>query len=99
MMNEQQELFPGLPASEDTEGIGSDFAGDFELLADAIGLDAAWKVAEVFAGSSIYIPKNIFTRKTYHEIRKKFKDGAGYRELSAEFGYTESHIRGILSKK
>jgi len=72
---------------------------DFEQLEDLIGTDAAWKIAEVFAGSTIYIPKSILTNKNYLNIRRKYKNGSSYRELSLEFGYTESHIRNIIHSK
>jgi Mor family transcriptional regulator len=76
----------------------ADWGGDFEQLADLIGEEAAWKIAEVFAGSTIYIPKSILTNKTYFDIRRKYKKGMSYRELSVMFGYTETHIRNIIHK-
>jgi len=73
--------------------------GDFEQLEDLIGAEAAWKIAEVFAGSTIYIPKSILTNKNYFDIRRKYKTGSSYRELALEFGYTETHIRNIIHQK
>jgi hypothetical protein len=78
--------------------IGTDWS-DFELIEDLIGSGAAWKIAEAFAGSNIYIPKSILTNKNYLEIRRKFKAGATYREISVEYGYTETHIRNIIHRK
>ena len=75
-----------------------DWSGDFEQLEDLIGEDAAWKIAEVFAGSAIYIPKSILTNKNYFDIRRKYKKGMSYRELAVVFGYTETHIRNIIHK-
>ena len=72
---------------------------DFELIEELVGSEAAWKIAEAFAGSTIYISKNILTNRTYHDIRKKFRSGSSYRELSGEYGYTETHIRNIIHKK
>jgi len=77
----------------------SDWRDDFEQLEDLIGAEAAWKIAEVFAGSTIYIPKSILTNKNYFDIRRKFKAGSSYRELAVEFGYTETHIRNIIHPK
>ena len=110
----EQSLFDDLPETKGTdtalrklqtlelpqiEDVGSYWSDDFEQLEDLIGSEAALKVAEVFAGSTIYIPKNILINKNYHHIRKKFKAGSSYRELSLEFGYTETHIRNIIHKK
>ena len=75
-----------------------DWSGDFEQLEDLIGEEAAWKIAEVFAGSTIYIPKSILTNKNYYDIRRKYKKGMSYRELAVMFGYTETHIRNIIHK-
>jgi Mor family transcriptional regulator len=83
-----------LPSIDDV-----DCSDDFEQLEDLIGAEAAWKIAEVFAGSTIYIPKSILTNKNYFYIRRKYKTGSTYRELSIEFGYTETHIRNIIHQK
>ena len=104
----EQGLFDDLQEPEKPEVIeippiidkdGSDWIGDFEQLEDLIGTEAAWKIAEVFAGSAIYIPKSILTNKNYFKIRRKHKTGSSYRELAAEFGYTETHIRNIIHPK
>ena len=85
-----------IPSIDET---GSDWSGDFEQLEELIGTEAAWNIAEVFAGSTIYIPKSILTNKNYFTIRKKYKNGSSYRELAVEFGYTETHIRNIIHPK
>jgi len=108
-------LFDDLPAEADNnivypkksepleppqiEGVGTEWLEDFEIIEDLIGAEAAWKLAEAFAGSAIYIPKNILTNRNYNDIRKKFKAGSNYRELSLEYGYTETHVRNIIHKK
>jgi len=101
-----QSLFSDLPEPEPKKPEPSEVpqideadTGDFEQLADLIGTEAAWKIAEVFAGSTIYIPKSILTNKNYFDIRRKYKAGSSYRELSVEFGYTETHIRNIIHRK
>ena len=106
-LHTEQELFDDLQNKKD--GIETqkpempqidkdDWSGDFEQLEDLIGEEAAWKIAEVFAGSTIYIPKSILTNKNYYDIRKKYKKGMSYRELAVMFGYTETHIRNIIHK-
>jgi len=79
--------------------VDTDWSGEFEQLEDLIGAEAAWKIAEVFAGSTIYIPKSILTNKNYFDIRRKYKSGSSYRELAVEYGYTETHIRNIIHPK
>ena len=88
-------VFPkaALPPSDD-----GDYNDDFELIIDLIGEAAAFKLAEAFAGSNIYIPKNILKNRDYLEIRKKYRKGSDYRELSLEYGYTETHIRNIIHR-
>jgi len=81
------------------EDIKVDWNEAFEQLESLIGYDEALKIAEVFAGTAIYIPKNIITFKNYHDIRKEYKAGATYRALSVKYGYTETHIRNIVHKK
>jgi len=84
------------PQSDEVE---ADWNDDLEQLEDLIGTEAVLKIANVFAGSTIYIPKSILTNKNYFDIRRKYKNGSSYRELSLEFGYTESHIRNIIHQK
>ena len=83
------------PPIEDAAG----WNADFEILIDLIGRKAAWKVAEEFAGTSIYFPKRIIIERTYYEIRQKFKGGMTYREIAKEFGYAECHVRRIIHWK
>ncbi|MDR3019882.1 MAG: hypothetical protein LBU66_03145 [Treponema sp.] len=96
----KQNLFDDLMAEPSPiEEFPVDLSGDFEQLEGLIGTEAAYKIAEAFAGTTIYIPKHILTIKNYNLIRKKFKAGSTYRELSIEFNYTETHIRNIIHKK
>jgi Mor family transcriptional regulator len=100
----ENSLFDDLQKSESPEfsemidEVGTN-SEDFEQLEDLIGAEAAWKVAEIFAGSTIYIPKSILTNKNYFDIRRKYKEGKTYRELSTEYGYSEMHIRNIIHQK
>jgi Mor family transcriptional regulator len=72
---------------------------DFEQLKNIIGKEKSICVVEFFAGSNIYIPKSAQTVESYQAIRKEYKDGANYRELSVKYGYTERHIRNIIHRK
>jgi len=68
----------------------------YELLKELIGEDAAMKVAEVFAGSTLYIPKSVVTDERHRAIRAEYEKGARYRDLSVKHGYSISHIRSII---
>jgi Mor family transcriptional regulator len=71
---------------------------DFEMLANIIGPDLTRKIAETFAGSSVYIPKSVLNVLKHNEIREQFKAGKSYRELCLEYGYAESHMRKIVNQ-
>jgi Mor family transcriptional regulator len=72
---------------------------DFEQLKNIIGVEKAVRVVEFFAGSTIYVPKSEQTMQSYRSIRQGYRNGANYRELSAKYGYTETHIRRIIHAK
>ena len=76
-----------------------DWSDDYELLESIAGPEMALKIAKEFSGSTIYIPKNIITFRIYKKIKQRYKAGASYRELSLEYGYTETHIRNIIHRK
>jgi len=91
------ELFEDLP--ETPAGESEKWSPDFELIVELIGSAAALRIAEAFAGSSIYIPKTVLRQREHLEIRRAYKAGATYRELGLKYGYTETHIRNILHPK
>jgi hypothetical protein len=83
----QKELFNG----EGTES--------FEQLKDLLGIEYASKVVKAFAGTTLYIPKNVIAGTNYNRIRKEYHDGSTYRELGKRYGYTERYIRNIIHSK
>jgi Mor family transcriptional regulator len=72
---------------------------DFKILAEIAGPKITLKIVESFAGSMIYIPKNILTARKHLEVLEGYKSGKSYRELSLLSGYSESYVRKIISKK
>jgi hypothetical protein len=70
----------------------------FGELRDLLGNEQAEKVADYFSGSLVYFSKNVVIARKYQEIRKAFREGATYRDLSTKYGYTETHIRNIVHK-
>jgi Mor family transcriptional regulator len=71
----------------------------FEQLREIIGDEQASKVAKVFAGTMVYIPKNVISRGLHKKIKKEFWDGASYKDLSRKYGYTERYIRNLVDRK
>jgi hypothetical protein len=71
----------------------------FEQLRGLIGSEQASKVANAFAGTTIYIPKSVISNTNHARIKQEYRDGATYRELSRRYGYTESYVRKIIHRK
>jgi Mor family transcriptional regulator len=71
----------------------------FEELKELLGNEQAEKVADYFSGSLVYFSKNVITARKYREIKRAYREGASYRDLSIRYGYTEGHIRRIVHKK
>jgi Mor family transcriptional regulator len=71
----------------------------FEQLREIIGDEPASEVAKAFAGTMVYIPKNVISRNLHKRIKKEFWDGASYRDLSKKYGYTERYIRNLVDRK
>lgn len=69
-------------------------------IAEIIGIEAYRKLVEYYGGSSIYINKSdtITRPERDDEIRRKF-NGSNYRELTKEYGLSETGIRKIIDKK
>jgi Mor family transcriptional regulator len=72
---------------------------DYETIQELIGAEGARKLAKAFGGSNIYIPKNVIADEAQAEIRKAYKEGKSYRELSVKYGYSVAHIRYIIHRK
>jgi Mor family transcriptional regulator len=71
----------------------------FEQLREIIGDEQAGKVAKTFAGTMVYIPKNVIARNLHKKIKKEFWNGATYKELGRKYGYTERYIRNLVDRK
>jgi Mor family transcriptional regulator len=62
-----------------------------------LGTEAFYKLAERFAGKTIYIPKRRAIQKKREAVRSDYRTGATYAELASRYGYSERHIRGIVN--
>jgi Mor family transcriptional regulator len=71
----------------------------FEQLREIIGEEPASKVAKAFAGTMVYIPKNVIAKNIHKKIKKEYWDGASYKALSRKYGYTERYIRNLVDRK
>jgi Mor family transcriptional regulator len=71
----------------------------YEQLSEIVGEAAARRVAALFAGENLYIPKRIVTDEQHKAIQQEFRDGATYRELARRYGYSERYIRNLIHRK
>ena len=62
------------------------------------GFEAVCAFTEHLGGLTVYVPslRTIFARCLENEARKEF-NGANYPSLSRKYGFTERHIRKLLS--
>jgi Mor family transcriptional regulator len=73
--------------------------GVYEELIELVGEEAAKRIVDYYSGTNVYYPKRISLRLKHRKIRNEFKNGAGYRELSFKYGYSEIYIRTIIHGK
>jgi Mor family transcriptional regulator len=94
-----EELHAALFEMQQGELFSEESTETFEQLREIIGEEQAGRVAEAFAGTMVYIPKNVIARNLHKKIKKEFWDGATYKELSRKYGYTERYIRSLVDRK
>ena len=70
----------------------------YEELKDIIGPEAAKRLVEYYAGTRVYYPKRNLKILRNHQIRKEFKDGASYLELTSRYGLSDRQIRNITKE-
>ena len=79
-------------------------AGDlpevYQEMADVIGVDATVKLAQVFAGASVYFPKlaRALLSLRNQAMRREF-DGANVKALARRWGLSTRHVRQIVSPR
>ncbi len=78
----------------------ADILEPFGLFMELYGFEAVCALCENFSGSTVYIPTlhTVFKRCLEREAAKEF-DGANYGQLARKYGFSERHIRGIMSDK
>jgi Mor family transcriptional regulator len=78
-----------------------DLPGNFQPVAEAIGMAAALALARTCGGGEVYVPMIDSVSKAARDrtIRKQYKDGVSYQSLSRRYGLSISHIRSILAER
>lgn len=75
----------------------NDFSEGFKDIAEGIGIEAAYKLCELYGGLSIYIPKvEYLTKRLRHlSIQDDYKKGLSFVELAKKYDISLNHIRVI----
>lgn len=70
--------------------------GLYRMIAEAIGTDNFYKLAEIVGGTTIYIPKPESLTRPVRDARiKKEFTGCNHQELARKYGVTERWVRRI----
>lgn len=70
--------------------------GLYRMIAEAIGTDNFYKLAEIVGGTTIYIPKPESLTRPVRDARiKKEFTGYNHQELARKYGVTERWVRRI----
>lgn len=77
-----------------------DFKDDMALLVEAVGVNAAKKIVEIFGGDSLYVPKpeSVIRMARDRQIYSEF-NGQNQRELMQRYNLTFRRINGIISEQ
>ena len=68
----------------------------YREIGDAIGLDGAIAVYQMYKGQQITFPVHLFSAKRIqHSIIKEY-DGTNIRELAKKYGYSEKTVRRMI---
>lgn len=68
----------------------------YKEICEAIGLDGAIAVYQLYKGQQITFPIHLFNAKRIqHSIIKEY-DGSNIRELSKKYGFSEKTIRRLI---
>lgn len=74
--------------------------GLYRMIAEAIGTDNFYKLAEIVGGTTIYIPKPESLTRPVRDARiKKEFTGHNHQELARKYGVTERWVRRICGPR
>lgn len=72
-----------------------DFSEGFKDIVEGIGIEAAYKLCELYGGLSIYIPKVDYLTKRLRllSIQEDYKKGVSFVEIAKKYNMSLNHIR------
>ena len=77
-----------------------DVPENLHQLYDIVGGELLAEIVEVYGGELVHIPKrSTIERKRIHEDIRKEYNGNNTSHLAWKYGYSERHIRTIVSSK
>lgn len=69
----------------------------YREICDAVGLDGAIAIYQLYKGQQITFPIHLFNAKRIQCIIIKEYDGSNIRELAKKYGYSEKTVRRLLN--
>ena len=78
------------------EVTSGDLAGIYKEVAEAVGVDNAYKVYERFKGMQLMFPLKFYSREYMVQLICAEYNGKNVRDLARKYSYSESRIRQIL---
>lgn len=75
-----------------------DLPGNYRLIGEECGVDVALKIAWLFGGTNIYLPKltKIIQRARDERIMKEF-NGENYNQLAKKYDLSASWLRELIN--
>ena len=77
----------------------SDLAGVYKEVAEAVGVDNAYKIYNHFKGLQLMFPLKFYSKEYIAQQIQDEYDGKNVRDLAQKYGYSESRVRQILRSK
>lgn len=74
----------------------SDLAGVYKEVAEAVGIDNAYKLYNQFKGLQLMFPLKFYSSEYVAQQIVSEYDGRNVRDLARKYGYSESRVRQIL---
>ena len=72
------------------------FNDSYKEIANALGLDAAIIIYQMYKGQQITFPTHLFNAKRLQKSVIKEYDGTNIKELALKYGYSEKTVRRMI---
>ena len=72
------------------------FNDSYKEIANALGLDAAIKIYQMYKGQQITFPIHLFNAKRIQKSVITEYDGSNIKELAKKYGYSEKTVRRMI---